>query len=167
MLMGQILNKVLLCTPLAPASPCLKEWHKLFDKTVLNVILQSLVDAISFRARQFFQSLRELPAKRFDIVVVVDVLHNALQTGRVLCDCFGPRLSGQCFPFDAQWVTSLWRHHKLSREQYLELSLKLRLLSETCTFHFFAPAWPPLGTNLNQGRNQVKTKEALRETINF
>ena len=27
---------------------------------------------------------------------------------------------------DAQWVTGLWRHHKITHDQYMELSLKLR-----------------------------------------
>ena len=57
----------------------------------MNHYLHLFVDTVAPIIDHCLQSVWELPAKAFDVVAVVDVLHNALQTGRVLLNCFSPQ----------------------------------------------------------------------------
>ena len=65
---------------LAPTSA----WRTSFHKEVLKHYLGLFVDTVALVVDHCLHSIWELSAKAFDIMVVVDVLHNALQAGRVL-----------------------------------------------------------------------------------
>ena len=56
----------------------------LFHKEVVKRYLGLFVHAVALVVDHCLHSIWELSAKAFDIMVVVDVLHNALQAGRVL-----------------------------------------------------------------------------------
>jgi len=66
-------------------------WRASFHKQKIRHYLQLFVDAVAFFVNHILHSVWKLPAKTFNVMVVVDVLHNALQTGRVLLNCFSPQ----------------------------------------------------------------------------